>query len=135
MKRILIVVMVLLTFSVTAMAETPQKKRQMPPEHGMMGQGMMQGGQMQMMQHMMGHGMMMKEMMHMMKDIMRIQDRLMAGVTDEDKKSMRLEINRMMERMDKMITDMQGMMMRCMTEMQKDETKQDSSQKPQEHKH
>ncbi|MDI6727897.1 MAG: hypothetical protein QMD44_03090, partial [Thermodesulfovibrionales bacterium] len=89
MKKLLIAALILLTFSITANAETPQKKGQMPSQQKMMmGQGMMQGGQMPMMQHMMGHGMMMQEMMHMMKDMMKMQERMMSGMTEEDKKAM-----------------------------------------------
>lgn len=138
MKRIFIAALVLLAFAVTANAEISQKKGQVAPQQKMM-PGMMQGGQMPMMQHMMGHGMMMQGMMHMMKDMMKMQERMIGGASDEDKKMMRQELNRMVERMDKMMTDMQGMMMKCMMGMSPAELpkapSKEEPKKPQEHKH
>jgi len=86
---------------------------------------------------MMGRGMMMQEMMHMMKDMMRIQERMMMGATDEDKKMIRQELNRMTERMNKMMTDMQGMMKGMMMQQQQqpEPPKGEAPKKPQEHKH
>ena len=98
MKKILLAAVILLAFSISAFAETPPQKKgpmpgqmqKMPPGQkpgqmpGMMGQ-MMQNCPM-MANQMMGHGMMMQEMMHSMKDMMKMQERMVTGMTEEDKR-------------------------------------------------
>ena len=125
MKKILVATIILLVFAVTAHAQMPQKKGQMPPKQEMMmGQGMMQG--------------MMQEMMHSMKDMMKMQERMITGMSEEDKKAMKQELSRMTEKIDKMMSDMQGMMMKCMMmqqQQQPEPSKGEAPKKPQEHKH
>jgi hypothetical protein len=116
MKRILISALVLLAFAVTANAEIPQKKGQMPPQQKMMCPGMMQGGQMPMMQHMMAHGMMMRDMMHMIRDMMEMQKRMLSEMTPNEKKEVTKELDRMMDRMEKMMSGMMEMMMKGVAE-------------------
>jgi hypothetical protein len=108
---------------------------------GMMGDG--QGMQMGMMQGMMGHGMKMQEMLHMMKDMMKIQQRMLTKISDSERKQMAQELSRMLERVDKMLTDMQSMPMKGMMGMPPAESakpkaepkKKDDAQKSSPHKH
>ena len=78
-----------------------------PKMQQMQGQGMMQGGQqMPMMQHMMGQNLLAKDMMYMMTDIMKMQKKIISGVNPSEKKEMLKELDKMMDRMDRMMSDM-----------------------------
>lgn len=137
MRKVLVALMVVLTFAVTTHVQASDTKdqpspgmtgggRQMPMRGGgMMGEGMgqMMMQRMEMCRNMMsGQGMMMQEMMHMMKDMMRIQERTMMGAPEPERKRMAQELSLMMERMNKMMTNMQGMMMGGMMGMPAPET-------------
>lgn len=127
MKRMIFAFLLVFIFvlPVHAGTDTPaDTQRQMPC--GMMMGGMASDGMqmpqgmammpmcMSMMQQMSGQGMAMQEMMYMMKDIIRIQEHMMAGVKKENKKNMSKELTRMMEKLDMMMSHMQGMMMKGM---------------------
>ena len=85
-----------------------------PKMQQMQGQGMMQGGQqmpmmqmcMPMMQHMMGQNLLAKDMMYMMTDIMKMQKKIISGVSPSEKKKTLKELDKMMEKMDSMMSDM-----------------------------
>ena len=78
-----------------------------PKMQQMQGQGMMQGGQqMPMMQQMMGQNLLAKDMMYMMTDIMKMQKKIISGVNPSEKKEMLKELDKMMDRMDRMMSDM-----------------------------
>jgi hypothetical protein len=66
----------------------------------------MQGQQMPMMQHMMEQNLLAKDMMYMMTDIMKMQKKIMSGVNPSEKKEMLKELDKMMDRMDRMMSDM-----------------------------
>ncbi|MEW5745062.1 MAG: hypothetical protein AB1805_06470 [Nitrospirota bacterium] len=72
---------------------------------GQMGGGMM--GHMGMMGQM--HGTAMMDMMHMMKDMMEIQERMLTGVPDAEKKRLLKELSTMRERLDTMMAGMHSM--------------------------
>jgi hypothetical protein len=130
MKRAIIVFAVVLLFGISAYAETdtkaaqkdqPAQGQQMmcPKMQQMQGQGMMQGGhQMPMMcpkmGQGMGHGMMAREMMQMMTDMLKMQQKMIRGLSPVEKKEMTAEIDKMMEKLDKMMSDTRGMMMHGM---------------------
>lgn len=161
MKRVIFGVVMVLMFTASSWAQqagtdqTNAQHMQHMMQHGQMGEGMkgdmkcgMMGGDMgmqmcmPMMQGMMGHGMKMQEMLHMIRDMMKIQQRMLTTkMSDADRKQSGQELSRMMERVDKMLTDMQGMPMKGMMGMppsdsQKPETqKKDEPQKSAPHKH
>lgn len=118
MKRLIIVLMGLFVFSISAQA---QMGGMMGGQKGEIKQGMMMGeGQqmmpmmqmcMPMMKQMMGHGMMMQEMMQMMMDMMKMQEKMMMGVKPAEKKQMMKDMARMREKMHKMMSMRMGMMM------------------------
>ena len=90
-----------------AMGEGQQMPMMCPKMQQMQGQGMMQGGQqMPMMQHMMGQNLLAKDMMYMMTDIMKMQKKIISGVNPSEKKEMLKELDKMMDRMDRMMSDM-----------------------------
>src|SRR4030067_1807300 len=160
MRKLIICIAIVVTFTVTAYAQTGsatnegqqnpmtgcgcskmqqmqshrmmQGTQQMPMEQSMMGegqkmpmmncpkmqqmqgQGMMQGGQqmpmmqmcMPMMQHMMGQNLLAKDMMYMMTDIMKMQKKIISDVSPSEKKETLKELDKMMEKMDSMMSDM-----------------------------
>jgi hypothetical protein len=119
MKQVFWVVTLLFILSGSVWAQSgagqPTDKGQMT--HDMMGRGMMGGDQqMPMRQHMTGGCMVMMDMMHMMKDMMRIQERMLTGASEADKKKMAQELSGMMERMDTMMSGMHNMQMGGMTQ-------------------
>jgi hypothetical protein len=97
-----------------AMGEGQQMPMMCPKMQQMQGQGMMQGGPqmpmmqmcMPMMQHMMGQNLLAKDMMYMMTDIMKIQKKIISGVSPSEKKEMLKELDKMMDKMDRMMSDM-----------------------------
>jgi hypothetical protein len=90
-----------------AMGEGQQMPMMCPKMQQMQGQGMMQGGQqMPMMQHMMGQNLLAKDMMYMMTDIMKMQKKIISGINPSEKKEMLKELDKMMDRMDRMMSDM-----------------------------
>ena len=90
-----------------AMGEGQQMPMMCPKMQQMQGQGMMQGGpQMPMMQHMMGQNLLAKDMMYMMTDIMKMQKKIISGVSPSEKKETLKELDKMMEKMDSMMSDM-----------------------------
>ena len=113
MKRLIIVLVSLFVFSISAQA-------QMGGPQGQKGQGMMIGeGQqmmpmmqmcMPMMKQMMGQGMMMEDMMRMMMDMMKMQKTMMRGMSPAEKKERIMDMDKMMERMEKMMSMRMGMM-------------------------
>lgn len=128
MKRLIIVLVSLLAFSISAYAQMDEGMK--PEQKGQMGQGMMGSeGKMSMMhmcqemmkqkmgeeqmpmcpmcmQMMKGH----KEMMKMMMEMLKMQRKLLMGVEQEEKKELMNNLDRMIERMEKMMSDMEGMM-------------------------
>lgn len=52
----------------------------------------------------------------MMMDMMSMQKKMMKGMNPADRKEMMMEIDRMRDRMGKMMSDMRGMMMKGMME-------------------
>lgn len=128
MKRLIIVLVSLLAFSISAYAQMDEGMK--PEQKGQMGHGMMGGeGKMSMMhmcqemmkqkmgeeqmpmcpmcmQMMKGH----KEMMKMMMDMMNMQERMMMGVKPSEKKQMMMDMAQMKEKMQKMMSMRMGMM-------------------------
>jgi hypothetical protein len=51
-----------------------------------------------------------QEMMQLMKDMMRIQERILTGASDEEKKKITEELAQMTGKLDKMTTDLQAML-------------------------
>ncbi len=124
--------------------EQPTSKDKPMMGQMMMCQEMMKGKAMPMMGQMMGmmgQGMMMQNMMKTVQDIARIQDRIIAGMSEEEKRSARQELKALMERLDKMMLEMPGMMMKGMMGGQQhgapkaEETKKEGAAEPQVHKH
>jgi hypothetical protein len=96
-----------------------QGSQQMPMMHG----GEQMQGMMQMcpkmcprMGQMMGHGMMARDMMQMMTDVIRMQQKIIRGLSPVEKKETMKDTERMLDRMEKMMSDMRGMMMHGMME-------------------
>lgn len=90
-----------------------QAGRQMPMMHG----GQQMQGMMEMcpqMRQMMGHGMMARDMMQMMTDIIRMQQKIIRGLSPVEKKEMMKDTDRMLDKIEKMMSDMRGMMMHGM---------------------
>jgi hypothetical protein len=108
MKKLLIVLAVLFIFSVPAYAHMDM----MGEQKGEMKQGMMDEGMMPMMKQMMRQGMMMQDMMQMMMDMMKMQKRMMMDVSSSEKKEMMMDMDKMVDRMEKMMSDMRGIMMK-----------------------
>ncbi|MDZ4164190.1 MAG: hypothetical protein U1C55_03595 [Smithellaceae bacterium] len=150
MKKILLMSAALILLAGGAYADMHKAKEQpaakdKPMMGQMMCEEMMKGKPMPMMGQMMGQGMVMQNMMKTIQDIARIQDRIVAGMTEEEKKTARQELKALMERMDKMMMEMPGMMMKGMMGGQQQdapkdapktaEPKKEDAAKPQEHKH
>jgi hypothetical protein len=117
--RRLIIVIALFVFSLPVYAETaavtqPEQKHEMKHQCGMMGEGMKMQGMpmMPMCQQMMGQGIIMRDMMHLMMDIMKTQQRIIRGIRHDDKRDIIAELDKMMERMDKMMSDSRCPMMK-----------------------
>jgi hypothetical protein len=92
-----------------------QGGQQMPMAHG----GEQMQGMMQMcpkMGQMTGHGMIARDMMQMMTDVIRMQQKMIRGLSPVEKKEMMKETDKMLEKLEKMMSDMRGMMMRGMME-------------------
>lgn len=124
MKKVTITLVILLSFSISAYAETGMQGSQQgqmgqgmmmeqgqqmpmncPKMQQMHGQGMMQvGQQMPMMPQMMGHNMMMQEMMQMLMDIVNMQEQIVNGVKASDKKMMLEKIKDMKAKMQNKMT-------------------------------
>ncbi len=145
MKTVLMTVAALTFLSGGAYADMHKAKEQPAKDKPMMMmcQEMMKGKAMPMQKPMMGmmaQGMVMQNLMKAIQDIARVQERILAGMSDEEKKGARQELKALMERLDKMMTEMPGMMMKGMMggaehEAAKDVTKKEGAPKPQEHKH
>lgn len=146
MKKTVLILALLLVFSTISWAEvtgdqkSTQQQKMMPcPMMKMHGQ------EMQMCPMMKHHGMMMDDMMQMMKNIMKMQERIITGVKGDERKNLLKEISVMIDKMDKMMANMHGMMkMQGMTGMppavppksdEKKDEPQKEEQKPAEHKH
>ncbi len=124
-----------------------QGERQMPMMHGRQHmQGMMQmcpkmcprTGQM------MGHGMMARDMMQIMTDMIGMQQKMIRGLSPVEKKEMMKDAEKMIEKLEKMMTDMRGMMMHGMMEQpspatskeaDSDETEKEAAPGTDPHKH
>lgn len=135
MKKTIFFLTVIIMLTVSVHAETVGRQSETDPGmmtgHGQMmcpkmkqmqGQGMIQGGQ-QMMQmcHMMGrgimgHGMMARDMMQIMTDMIKMQQKIIRGLSPVEKSEMVKDADKMLERLDKMMSDMRGMMMHGMME-------------------
>ncbi|HWR89583.1 MAG TPA: hypothetical protein VN260_04955 [Dissulfurispiraceae bacterium] len=156
MKRITIVVLMLLSFAAAAYGQETQEKKaqpaapqagqqqmQMCPKMGAMGGQGMQGGMMGMqgMKGMKCRCMMMQDIVPMMKEVMGIQQKLIAGASDTEKKKMSDDLARMISQIDSMSTGMGGMGMCGMMNMQhgspagQDDPAKAGEKKMQEHKH
>lgn len=137
MKRLMIVLLVLFVFGISAEAQMGggmmsgakmgEQKGEMKPPCMQMGEGQ----QMPMMQ-------MCMPMMQMMMDMMKMQKKMMSGVKPAESKEMMKEMDEMMERMEKMMSEMKGMMMKGMMEPKppvpkKEEQKEAPKTEP--HKH
>lgn len=99
MRRLMLALAVLLVFSIQGYAQTGEKKA----ETGMMGDSMMQMC-MPMMKQMMGQGMMTTDMMRMMMDMMKMQKKMMAGMSPAEKKAMMTEMDKMMGKVEMMMS-------------------------------
>lgn len=99
MKRLIIVLVSLLVFSISAQAQMGGGEGQQMPMMQMC---------MPMMKQMMGQGMMMQEMMQMMMDMMNMQEKIMMGIKPDEKKQMMKDMAHMREKMQRMMS--RGMM-------------------------
>lgn len=110
MKRIVLVAVILLVFSISAQAQ--MNNGMMGEQKGQAGPGMMPCMQehMPMMKHMMGHGMMMQDLVQTMKKMIEVQRKIVEGVKPAEKKALVKELSGMREKMDKMTADMKNMM-------------------------
>lgn len=136
MKRLMIVLAVLFVFSASAYAQmgmtggatSGEQKGEMKPC------GMMMSEEQQMpmcQQMMMGQNMMMKDMMQMMTEMLKIQQKMMRGLSPLEKKEIAKELETMIRNMDKMMSEMRGMVMQgvkvpAAMEPKKDEEKKDA---------
>ncbi len=145
MKRLIVILAVLFIFSIPAYAQMGSgmmgQKEEM--RHGMMGEGHqipMRQMCMQHMQHMMGHGMMVRDMQQIIIDMMKVQKKIIGGMKPSEKNEMLREMDRMMDRMEKIMSDMRGMTMKGMMapspiQLKKDDqTKEEAPESP-PHKH
>ncbi len=82
---------------------------------------------------MMKHHKMMQAMMQMMKDSMTIQKKMITGATPEEKMKMEKDLSAMIEKMDKMMSSCQSMMMDMQKPASADQKNEESM--PMEHKH
>lgn len=165
MKYLVICLLAIFVFTAPLYAETAAPQQQtgeaaMPggqqmqmkcPMMQMHSQGMMQGGQqMPMMQmgpkmgQMMGHGMMARDLMQMMMDIVKVQQKMIRGLSPVEKKEMMKEADKMIERLEGMMSDMRGMMKHGMMEQpapapskepESKETEKEAAPKADPHKH
>lgn len=116
MKRAIVVLAMVLVSSMNAEAQT--SGGMMGGQKEQPGQGMMGGGQempmmpmcMPMMKQMMGQGAVMQDMMQMMTDMVKMQQKIIKGVKPAEKKALMNELSGMSARMEKMMSDMKGMM-------------------------
>lgn len=120
----------------TEVPSPPVGQQMKCPMMKMHGQGMVQGEQMPMMHggqqmqgmmqmcprmcprmgQMTGHGMVARDMMQMMTDVIKIQQKMIRGLSPIEKKEMMKDTEKMLEKVEKMMSDMRGMMMRGMME-------------------
>ncbi len=155
MKRLMIFLVLLLSFSISVQAQTagdkPAEQKHTTMQHGKAGEGMMSmcqnmmgEGMMPMMQHMMGHGLMMRDMMQMMVDMMKMQKNMLKGTKTAEAKEMIADLDKMIERTEKMMSEMRSMHMKGMMgqhgghgkpEQKAVDPKKDEGQKPDPHKH
>lgn len=117
------------------------------PEMPMMHDGQQMQGMMQMcprMGQMLGHGMMVRDMMQMMMDMIKMQQKMIRGLSPVEKKEMIKDADKMLERMEKMMSDMRGMVMHGMMEQpapasskepESKETEKETAPKADPHKH
>jgi hypothetical protein len=104
-------------------------------------------GMMQMcpkMGQMTGHGMIARDMMQMMTDVIRMQQKMIRGLSPVEKKEMMKETDKMLEKLEKMMSDMRGIMMHGMMEQpapapskepESKETEKEAPPKVDPHKH
>lgn len=124
-----------------------QGDQQPPMMHG----GEQRQGMMQMcpkmcprMGQMMGHGMVARDLMQLMTDVVKMQQKIIRGLSPVEKKEMTKETDKMLERIEKMMSDMRGMMMHGMMEPpapapskepESKETEKEATPKADPHKH
>ncbi|MBM4135605.1 MAG: hypothetical protein FJ241_02115 [Nitrospira sp.] len=122
MKKFTIALMIILVFCVSAQAQVSggtmgEQKGEMKPQCMMMGEGMSMMPTMHMCQHMMmGQNMMMRDTMQMMIDIVKMQQRIIRGIRHPEKRELMMEMGKMIDKMDKMMSEMRGMTMKGMVE-------------------
>ncbi len=92
-------------------------KMEMEKQEMMMGAHQMQCmSQMSpMMGGMMGHGMMARDLMQMMADVVKMQQKMIRGLSPVEKREMQKETDRMLDRIEKMMSEMRWMMLRGAT--------------------
>jgi hypothetical protein len=108
MKRLLIVVVGLLVFNSSARADDGGMMQGQMQHKGMK---MDQQGSMSPMCPMMGDHTMpmkssMKDMMQSMLDMMKMQQKMMKGVKPAEKRAMMIQMDKKIDQMEKMMTDM-----------------------------
>lgn len=115
MKRLMIALLTVFVFSVSAYAQMGEgMKGEMKQQGMMMDEGMMKQMMpmmqmcMPMMKQMMGEGMMKQDMMQMMMEMMNMQEKMMMGPKAAEKKQMMRDMAQMKEKMQKMMS--MGMM-------------------------
>jgi hypothetical protein len=106
MKKLTLVFALSFVLCASAYAQTDSG---MADAQGGKQQGMMMDeGMMSMMDRMMGQGMVMGEIMRMMKGMMDMQEKTIMGVNPDDKKQMLMDMSRMKETMESMMSAMMG---------------------------
>jgi hypothetical protein len=137
MKQVMLCFLMICIFTIPSFAETdsPQQQTgtailpcgqqaqmkcpmmQSGPEMPMMHGGQQMQGMMQMcprMGQMLGHGMMVRDVMQMMMDMIKMQQKMIRGLSPVEKKEMIKDADKMLERMEKMMSEMRGMVMHGM---------------------
>lgn len=110
MKRLIVALVSLFVFSITAQAQIGDGKVQEIP--------MTQMCMPMMKQMIVGQEMQMQEMMQMMMDMMNMQEKMMKGVKPAEKKKMMKDMACMREKMQRMISMRMGGMMMGMDDLQ-----------------
>lgn len=122
MKKLMVVLIVLVVFTIpakTPAADMPCGMVMEEQKGDMKHQGMPCEGTMQMMpmmqrcqQTMLGQSMAMRDMMQVMLDMIRIERKILKGTSMDEKKEILTELDTMKDKLEKMISEMRGVMMK-----------------------
>ncbi len=65
---------------------------------------------------MMGHGMIVRDMMQVMSDMIKVQQKMIRGLSPVEKREMSKDMERMLDKIERMMAETRGMMMRGETD-------------------